>query len=56
MIKLQKRIPTRARATPWPFLFSVVEGQLIKNLPPAPPSKPRVRLQPQGKKQLRAGP
>lgn len=34
VIALHRRICTRVLAEPWPFLYSVVGNELIKNLPP----------------------
>lgn len=35
-MKASRRIPTRQLASPWPFLYGVVEGRgIVKNLPPA---------------------
>jgi len=36
VVGLHRRTCTRVLAQPWPFLYSVVGGELIKNLPPVP--------------------
>jgi hypothetical protein len=37
-IKLRRRMRTRRLAYPWPFLYGVEGGELMKNLPPEEPS------------------
>lgn len=32
-MKSDRPTPERARSTPWPFLYTVVQGQLVKNVP-----------------------
>lgn len=48
---MKQRQVTQQRATPWPFLYSVVDGRLVKNVPvPAPTPKPDKRLLRSGQK------
>lgn len=43
LIVLHRRIRTRTPEQPWPFLFSVVDGEIFKNLPPVPKAAKKSR-------------
>jgi hypothetical protein len=43
LVLLHRRTCTRVLAHPWPFLYSVVGNELVKNLPPSQESAKKSR-------------